>query len=232
MNIRTIFYIFVLGLFIAGFTATSSASASESAWFQLFSPEGVPMERTHINIYNGDIKFKAIGNMYPYGKAAMQHSHYLGEVITNDKGVFGLKVQNYRQHNLTLIVGSVYYRIDISKSDGLPHSRSDDHLRVIEWEDGSTRVKANHIYNWRKRTVVTIPLLQDPAPEKSSQYITLKAVYLPKVSSNIAPLTTEKEAILLEKLEKFSYDYNLRMDVHKALRGGDEVVSFVMSQLA
>ncbi|PCJ99488.1 MAG: hypothetical protein COA45_05480 [Zetaproteobacteria bacterium] len=207
-------------LLVLGFLGgIHSAQASESAWFTILKPDGSPFQNTSLYVYNGDIKFRSFGNMYPYGEAAKEKSHFLSEVKTDEHGNFGIKVQNFKQRSFLIIAGSVYHAVQIEKSNGLAHTPSDDHIRYVEWEDNSTRVKANHIYNWRKQTVVTIPLFGDPLPEKPAERIILKTYYMPRLAPYISWLEQEKIDALFRPLETLTYNYNLKDDAHRAMIG-------------
>ena len=197
-----------------------SAHASEAAWFTILKPDGSPFKNTSLYIYDGDIEFKANGKLYPYGDAAKGKHYYLGEAITDEHGNFGVKVQNYMQRSLVLVAGSVYYAVKIDKSDGLGHTPSQDHIRYVEWEDGSTRVKANHIYNWRTQNVITIPLSGDPLPEKPADRLILKTVYVSRLAPYMSGLETKKIDALFKPLKTLTYSYGLENDVHRAMTGG------------
>ncbi len=197
-----------------------AARASSAAWFEIVRPDGTPFADASLYIYDGDIEFDATGNMYPHGEAAKAMQHFLGEVITDDQGRFGIRVQNYTQRSLILVPGSVFYPVRIEKSDGLAHSRSDDHIRIVEWEDGSTRVKANHIHNWKEMTVVTIPLSAEPLPARPAERIALKATYLPKLAPYTRPLDSAEIDALFEPFGKLKYNYTLRHKAHRAMVSG------------
>lgn len=194
-----------------------SVQASEAAWFTILKPDGSPFKNTSLYIYDGDIKFKASGKQYPYGDAAKEKHYYLGEAVTDEHGNFGIKVQNYTQRSLLLVMGSVYYAIRIEKSDSLGHTPSQDHIRYVEWEDDSRRVKANHIYSWRKNSIVTIPLSADPLPVKTVERLVLKAYYASKLAPNMPRLEHEKIDALFKPLRTLTYSYALRNDVHRAM---------------
>lgn len=196
-----------------------SAYASEAAWFTILKPNGSPFKNTSIYIYNGDIEFDSRGNEYSYGDKAKERSHFLSEAITDEYGNFGIKIQNYSQRNFILVAGSVYYAVQIEKSDSLGYTPSQDHIRYVEWEDNSTRVKANHIYNWREKTVVTIPLSKAPLPEVQADRIILKAYYLRKLAPFMSPLEQSKIDALSKSLETLTYHYDLQDDVHRAMTG-------------
>lgn len=199
---------------------STAVHASSAAWFTVLKPDGTPFKNTTLYIYNGDIKFDSTGNMYPYGRAAQEQSHHLGTLVTDENGHFGIKVHVYKPHRLLISAGSVYRPIQITKSDGVSPSPSENHIRVVEWEDESGRVKANHIYNWREFSVITTPLGQSALPKTSADRIILKTHYMPKMAPYTHPLQSEEEGALFEPLQKMIYDYNRQDVVHRATIGG------------
>lgn len=206
------FLVFMMVLVCGNF-----AHASEAAWFTILKPDGSAFKNTSVYIYNGDVKFDSRGNEYPYGQKAKERGHYLAEAITDENGNFGIRIQNFSQRSFIFVVGSVYYPVMISKSDDLAHTPSDDHIRFVEWEDNSTRVKANHIYNWREMSVVTYPLDGAPLPAKSAERIILNTYYAPRLAPYLSSLEQGKIDALFTPLKALTYNYNLKEDVHRAL---------------
>jgi hypothetical protein len=217
VNFRWIKCVFLTALTAFSFLAYE-AQASEAAWFKILGPDGQAMQNTTLFIYNGDVKFKNVGRLYPYGDKAYGLSHFLTAVKSDEGGNFGIKIQNFSQRHFTIIPGYVYYPIDIEQSDDLSHNFSPNHIRVVMKQGESTQVVGNDIYEWRKRLVSHIPMGQEAGTQVPAERIILRASYLPILAPVHGPLNAEDVNRLLAALNPPVFNRDLLADVHKATK--------------
>lgn len=218
---KHLFYaIFTFLLIVTFFITTQFAQADDIALLQISSPDGKPLKNIPIYIFNGDIESKgSASELYPYSSTrAKTKMTYLGEVKTDENGNFTLLPISYTQRKLILSTGSITAPIALEKSSDLSHTPSEDHLRVIEWADENGTVKANHIYNWRKGTVLTVPMGQNPLTEARAQTIVLNTYYIRKIAPWVLPALSDSDAMHLRRqLEQMTYQANLLEQVHAAM---------------
>lgn len=197
-----------------------SYAANDTAAVQIFAPNGLPLKNMPIYIFDGDIESKGgVNELYPYSSTlAKTKMTYLDEVKTDNNGIFQLHPTTYAQKSLVLRAGSIYTPIGLEKSSDIHHTPSEDHLRHIEWNDENGSVKANHIYNWRVGTVVTIPLDGQVLAEKSVNTTPLNTYYIKRIMPVIMPPFSESDtAHLTKQFKQMTYHRNLLGDAHKAM---------------
>lgn len=195
----------------------SMAFASDGAWFKAYNPDGSPLKHAPIYVFNGDIYAQQpIAELYPYdGVLAKSSPTYLGQTITDESGQFSITVQDYAQQSLILKLGSVTYPIRLEKTSDLARTPSADHIRVIEWDDGSGKVQNNKIYNWRTQNVV---IFSNATKEESpAPHIILNTAYLNRLAAPTRPLTASDEAHLLRQLQNGAFQPKLLDDARRAI---------------
>lgn len=215
---KKVFHLAWLCVFL--FFPLFSFAANDTAAIQIFAPNGQPLKNMPIYIFDGDIESKgSVNELYPYSATlAKTKMTYLGEVKTDNNGNFQIFPDTYSQRSLVLCSGSIYAPVLLEKSSDLSHTPSADHLRHIEWNDENGSVKANHIYNWRAGTVVTIPLDGQVLPEKSAYTVPLNTYYIKRIMPVIMPPFSESDtAHLTKQFKQMTYHRNLLGDAHKAM---------------
>lgn len=218
---------YILGILVLAvlFTFARTAHAADIAQFQVSKPDGKPLKNMMVYVFNGDLYSQgSASELYPYGANAKTKPTYLGEVLTDDKGIFSLNPQNYVQQNLVFSSGSLYMPIGVEKAVDLAHTPSSDHIRIAEMADNMGNIRANHIYNWRTQHVVTIKQQGEPLPEKPAALITLKTFYLPRLAPKAPALTGSDIDHLRRQLEKPAYHPDLLQKSYSAITSNDAIL--------
>ncbi len=207
---------FPIILLVALSLHSQRADASSATWFRITNDLGQPLAKTRLAIFNGDLESK--GRHFQAGKQAKSSPAYMGEVNTDEKGHFGLKLHRFEAQSLVLVAGDVFHPVVIEKSDTLSHHLSENHVRVVVWQPGDTKVVANAIYDLQKRTVTRIPIAGE-REEGPFERIALTATYRSRIAPRLAPLPDDKVAGLLKTVRNDTFLTDSSV-VHQALLSG------------
>ena len=86
--------------------------------------------------------------------------------------------KTYDCRNIVLVIGEEYRSLHISFSNNLSHTVSKDHIRIVDFINGSTKVQGNYIYDLKNNEVNYISI--DGTKTKSKfKYIRIKAIKTP-----------------------------------------------------
>jgi hypothetical protein len=83
---------------------------------------------------------------------------YITSVTTDGKGVFSLDLSDVNVDHIVVQPGQPYNIVRFERASDLRHSGSADHIRVVRYRAGETRVESNAIYDLERQTVRIIPV--------------------------------------------------------------------------
>jgi hypothetical protein len=141
---------------------------------------GEPLKNRELNIcYFVMFKLKP-GAPSPYlDKGA---DWFITAIKTDGQGIFFLDLSSIRIADIVVELGKPYNIVRFGRSSDLAHTNSADHIRVVQFEMGTTRVTSNMIYDLKQKTIKTIPISGQPE-EKPYEEILLLAKRLKESSS-------------------------------------------------
>jgi len=163
---------FLLILFAIMFTGCVQAEPV----FKIISyPDLKPLKNHKVVLYSGDVRFKLRKgtNPYPY-KMANTKSWFLDELKTDDSGLLTFD-KTYDCRSIILVIGEQYKNIHFSFSNNLSHNYSTNHIRIVDFVPGFTRVQGNYIYNLKNKEV-TYFKIDGNKTVKKFQYIKIQAI--------------------------------------------------------
>lgn len=137
-------------------SAEISIDFSEVPFRLIYQKSDSDIPNTKIYIYNGDYEFKIVSgnNVYPYDDSkAKTKSWFIGTATTDSGGRFTLDLSKIDATNIIIKAGKNYRIVDFERSSNLSHEKSNWHIRVIRFEENSTRVSHNDIYDLQSKTV-------------------------------------------------------------------------------
>lgn len=120
---------------------------------------GVPLQNRELNICRF-VYFK----LKPGSPSPFLHedaSWYITSVTTDNKGAFSLDLSSVGAMDIVVEPGEPYNYVRFRRAS-LDVPKSPDHIRVIRFEKGTTRVAANVIYDLKRRLVQTFPISGQP----------------------------------------------------------------------
>lgn len=116
---------------------------------------GVPLQNRELNICRF-VYFKLKpGSPSPYLRKDTRW--YITSVTTDNDGGFSLALSSVGAMDIAVEPGEPYNYIRFRRAS-LDVPKSPDHIRVIRFEKGTTRVAANVIYDLKRRLVQTFPI--------------------------------------------------------------------------
>lgn len=144
---------------------------------------GEPLKNRELNIcYFVHIRLRP-GALSPYlNKDA---DFYITSVTTDGNGQFTLDLSSIDIADIVVEPGKLYNIVRFERSSDLAHTKSVDHIRVVRFKPGTTRVVSNMIYDIKRKTVKTIPISGE-AQEKPYGEILLVAKMLKQSPSKPA----------------------------------------------
>ncbi|MHC4740102.1 MAG: M56 family metallopeptidase, partial [Planctomycetota bacterium] len=163
---------------------------------------GEPLKNRELNICSF-VYFK-LGPGAPSPYLDKNAEWYITSVTTDDNGFFALELASIDVTDIIVEPGKSHNIVKFERSSNLAHTKSTDHVRVVNFEPGTTRVVSNMIYDIKRKIVKTIPI-SGRAEEKPYEVILLKAKRI------VASETDRKSAVGFE--------------------GGDEILSKFFSYL-
>lgn len=132
---------------------------------------GVPLKNRELNICRF-VYFKLKpGAPSPY--LAKDASWYITSVTTNENGIFSLDLSSIEAMDIVVAPGRGYNIVRFERSLDLAHTKSADHIRIVQFEPGTTRVRSNMIYDLKQRVVRIIPISGQAIEEKPYKEILL-----------------------------------------------------------
>jgi hypothetical protein len=108
---------------------------------------------------------------------------YITSVSTDDEGVFPLDLSRVDVGHIVVQPGKPYGIVRFERASDLQHTGSTDHVRVVRFEAGGTRVEGNAVYDLKRRTVRIIPVSGDAWEESYSEIRLMAPAYEPSRSA-------------------------------------------------
>lgn len=102
-------------------------------------------------------------------------SWYITSVTTDENGIFSLDLSSIDAMDIVVAPGRDYNIVRFERSLDLAHTKSADHIRVVRFERGTTRVRSNMIYDLKRRMVKIIPISGQGTEQKPYDTILLVA---------------------------------------------------------
>lgn len=84
--------------------------------------------------------------------------YYIASVSTDGNGIFSLDLSSIDAMDIIIQPGKPYNTLRFERSSDIGHTTSADHIRVVRFEPGTTRVTSNMIYDLKRKVVKIIPI--------------------------------------------------------------------------
>ncbi|MHC4617771.1 MAG: hypothetical protein ACYTEQ_08455 [Planctomycetota bacterium] len=134
---------------------------------------GVPLSNREMNICKF-VYFKLRrGSPSPY--LQKDTPWYIASVRTDENGRFNLDLRSIDATYIVVEPGEDYDIVRFERSSDLAHTKSADHIRVVRFEKGTTRVVSNMIYDLKQETVKIISTFDKSVRETGYEEILLAA---------------------------------------------------------
>ena len=134
---------------------------------------GVPLGNRELEIY----RF-----VYDVPYDAQDVPWFIASVTTDEDGVFYLDLSDLDAGYIVVQPGQPYNIIRFERASDLKHTGSADHIRVVRFRAGETRVESNAIYDLARQTVQTIPIEGAAWEESYTEILLVAPVYEPSQS--------------------------------------------------
>ncbi|MHC4575533.1 MAG: hypothetical protein ACYS76_15650 [Planctomycetota bacterium] len=134
---------------------------------------GVPLSDREMNICKF-VYFKLRrGSPSPY--LQKDTPWYIASVRTDENGRFSLDLRSIDATDIVVMPGEDYDIVRFERSSDLAHTKSADHIRVVRFERGTTRVVSNMIYDLKRETVKIISTFDKTVRQTDYEEILLAA---------------------------------------------------------
>ena len=107
---------------------------------------------------------------------------YITSVTTDEDGAFSLDLSGLDMGHIVVQPDQPYNIIRFERASDLKHTGSVDHVRVVRFKAGETRVESNAIYDLARQTVQTIPIEGAAWEESYTEILLVAPVYEPSQS--------------------------------------------------
>jgi hypothetical protein len=107
---------------------------------------------------------------------------YVTSVTTDEDGVFSLDLSGLDVGHIVVQPGQPYNIVRFERASDLKHTGSADHVRVVRFRAGATRVESNAIYDLAHQTVQIIPIEGEAWEESYAEILLVAPVYEPSQS--------------------------------------------------
>jgi len=94
-------------------------------------------------------------------------------IKTDGQGIFFLDLSKIEVHDIVAEPGPPYNIVHFERSSNIRHNKSANHIRVVQFEAGTTRVASNMVYDLKRKIVKIIPIFGGQAQEKPYDQILL-----------------------------------------------------------
>ncbi len=107
---------------------------------------------------------------------------FITSVTTDEDGVFTLDLSDLDVGYVVVQPGQPYNVVRFERASDLQHTGSSDHIRVVRFKPGETRVESNAIYDLARQTVQIIPIEGGAWEEPFAEILLVAPVYEPSRS--------------------------------------------------
>jgi hypothetical protein len=107
---------------------------------------------------------------------------YITSATTDSEGVFSLDLSDFEVDYIVVQPDQPYSIVRFERASDLKHTASADHIRVVRFEAGETRVEANAIYDLKHRVVKIIPISGEVREESYTEILLIAQEYKPSQS--------------------------------------------------
>ena len=107
---------------------------------------------------------------------------YITSVTTDGDGMFSLDLSGLDVGHIVVQPGQPYNIVRFERASDLKHTGSADHVRVVRFRAGETRVESNAIYDLARQTVQIIPIEGEAWEESYAEILLVAPVYEPSQS--------------------------------------------------
>lgn len=107
---------------------------------------------------------------------------YITSVTTDEDGVFSLDLSGLDVGHIVVQPGQPHNIVRFERASDLKHTGSADHVRVVRFKTGETRVESNAIYDLARQTVQIIPIEGEAWEEAYAEILLVAPVYEPSQS--------------------------------------------------
>jgi hypothetical protein len=156
-------------LFCLVFNACASDSHLAKVRFKIVAEDtGAPLTNHQLDIYHF---------VYDVPFDSKESPWYITSVTTDSEGVFTLDLSDLEVDYLVVQPGQPYNIVRFERASDLKHTASADHIKVVRFEAGETRVEANAIYDLKRGVVKIIPISGEVREESYSEILLIAQEY-------------------------------------------------------
>ncbi len=164
----------VVCLFCPVFNACTSGSHLSNVRFKIVAEDtGEPLKNHQLDIYHF---------VYDVHFDSRESPWYITSVTTDSEGVFLLDLSNIDVNYVVVQPGKPYNIVRFERASDLRHTESADHVRVVRFKAGETRVEGNAIYDLKRRVVRIISTSGDAKEESYTEILLVAQEYKPSKS--------------------------------------------------
>ncbi len=164
----------VVCLFCLVFDACASDSHLSKVRFKIVAEDtGEPLTNHQLDIYHF---------VYDVPFDSKEAPWYITSAITDSEGLFSLDLSDIEVDYIVVQPGQPYNIVRFERASDLKHTASADHIRVVRFEAGETRVEANAIYNLKRGVVKIISLSGEAREESYTEILLIAPEYKPSQS--------------------------------------------------
>lgn len=164
----------VVCLFCLVFNACASDLHLSNVRFKIVAEDtGEPLKNHQVDIYDFvyDVPFDSRGAPW-----------YITSATTDSEGVFLLDLSNIEVNHVVVQPGQPYNIVRFERASDLKHTESADHIRVVRFKAGETRVEGNAIYDLKRKVVKIIPISGDVREESYTEILLIAPEFKPSKS--------------------------------------------------
>jgi hypothetical protein len=173
MSGQTQKWILLLLIFLTGCASAENDHLTNVNFRIVDEATGVPLSNREMNICKF-VYFKLRrGSPSPY--LQKDTPWYIASVRTDENGRFSLDLRSIDATDIVVEPGEDYDIVRFERSSDLAHTKSADHIRVVRFEKGTTRVVSNMIYDLKRETVKIISTFDKSVRETGYEEILLAA---------------------------------------------------------
>ena len=156
---------------LIGCTSADKAHLQNVRFRILEEATGAPLANRQLNICRFFYFKLAPGAPSPY--LDKDAGWYITSVTTDEQGRFALDLSRIEATDIVLEPGLPYDIVSFERSSDLAHTKSADHIRVLRFEKGTTRVTGNAIYDLKRKTAKILAVSGQPTQEIFTEVLLL-----------------------------------------------------------
>jgi len=116
---------------------------------------GEPIKKLEMNICKF-VYFKLVAQG-PSPYLDKNRDFFITSVTTDSDGIFALDMSSFSHDDIVVQPMELYDYVRFSRSSSFKHDYSSEHVRIVLFEPGETKVASNKIYDLKNKTVYIIP---------------------------------------------------------------------------